>query len=149
MIETILILNKLGTCIYYKNFSDMDFSSIQHLSNSVFSAVSNTKDSNIVYDFSYQHNNKQFISSVFFRYEEGVYIVFICDELENELATIDLINIIYEIAKEIFKGINEDVIVHNLEKVHVLIDEIITGGVVIEVNKKIIIQSYKEIMEDK
>lgn len=150
MIETILILSKIGSLIFYKNYSDKDHSSILTISSRVFNIISNTKDSSIIYDFKYNENSKNEEDlRIYFRFYGSLYAVLITNELENELATLDFINVMMSIFNEVFEGLSEQIFSLNCEKVHLVLDEMITGGIVIETNKTEIIKNYNEIMNEK
>lgn len=143
MIETILILSKIGSLIFSKTYTEEE-SDIQEKSNKIFNLVAQNKDSNIIYDYKYGDltNNKK----VYFKFYYSLYFIFICDELENELATLDFITVMMSVLDEVLKGISDESLNMNLEKVHLLVDEMVTGGIVIETNKNEIIKNYQEIM---
>ena len=78
---------------------------------------------------------------IYFRQYNGIYVSFICDDLENELATLDFINVFVDICTEVLKGFTEQFIVLNIEKVLLLIDEMIIGGIIVEINKNEVFQN--------
>ncbi|KAH6767178.1 Clathrin adaptor complex small chain family protein [Perilla frutescens var. hirtella] len=61
-----------------------------------------------------------------------LYFVFIFDHSENELAMIDLMQVFVETLNKCFKAVCELDIVFNFNKVHMILDEIILGGQVLE-----------------
>lgn len=142
MIEFILIFNSLGKCILNKSYGDI--SQDYNLNSMIFKAfklISDSKEISIIYDFM---ENKR----IYFRQYNGIYVSFICDDLENELATLDFINVFVDICTEVLKGFTEQFIVLNIEKVLLLIDEMIIGGIIVEINKIEVLNNYKEIMKD-
>lgn len=150
MIEGIFILNNKGKCRFSKIYSQDETSeSIEDLIKRLFEIISNTKDSSIVYDFVYWKSKPEETRRLYFRVYGSIYILFICDELENELAILDFINVMMIVLDEVFKGVSESHIINNPEKIHYLVDEMITGGIVIETNKNEIITSYKETLNSK
>ena len=52
------------------------------------------------------------------------------------------------ILDEVFKGISELHLIMNPEKLYLIIDEMISGGIVIETSKTEIISNYMEKMKD-
>ena len=61
---------------------------------------------------------------------------------ENELAILDFINVIMKIFDEVFKNVCELHLIMNPDKLYLIIDEMISGGIVIETNKDEIISNY-------
>ena len=82
------------------------------------------------------------IRRIAFRPFGSIFIVTICDELENELAILDFINVIMKIFDEVFKNVCELHLIMNPDKLYLIIDEMISGGIVIETNKDEIISNY-------
>ena len=62
--------------------------------------------------------------------------------IENELAILDFINVIMKIFDEVFKNVCELHLIMNPDKLYLIIDEMISGGIVIETNKDEIISNY-------
>ncbi len=142
MIELILIYNSLGKCILNKPYGEfIDSNKLNMLIGKAFKLISESKELSIIYNF---YENKR----IYFRQYNGVYVVFICDELENELATLDFINVFVDICTEVLKGFTEQFIVLNIEKILILIDEMIIGGIIVEINRSEVLNNYKEIMKD-
>lgn len=150
MIESIFILNNKGKCRFSKIYSHEEITEpIEDLIKRLFDVISLTKDSSIIYDFPYFKSRPEDPRRIYFRTYGSIYIVFICDDLENELAILDFINVMMIVLDEVFKGISESHIINSPEKIHYLVDEMITGGIVIETNKNEIINSYRELLNSK
>jgi AP-3 complex subunit sigma len=146
MIEAIFFLSKFGTCLFKKIYTGLNLVDSNSISLEVFKLISSNKDSSIIYDYSYQNSDSNKNKRVYFRYYGSYYIAFICDELENELATLDFINVMIALIKEILKGVNDEILSLNTEKVHLIIDEMISGGIVIETNSSIVLKNYNEMI---
>ena len=148
MIECLLILSKIGVLriikIYTEENQDKQINKQQLIKN-VLSAIYNSKGTQIIYDFDYYENMKRKIA---FRTFQGIIIAMIADEAENELAILDYINVMMKVFDEAFNGITEAFIINNPEKIYLIIDEMISGGFVIETNKEEIINNYMDKIKD-
>ena len=139
MIECLMIISKTGILRFIKIFSENESSlNKETLLESTINYIRSSNDTQIIYDFPYNNSNKTLVYRIF----GGIYIVMIVDDLENELAIIDFINVIMKALDEVFGGICELHIILNPEKIYLLIDEAICGGMVIETNKNEIIKNY-------
>ena len=72
----------------------------------------------------------------------------ILDDLENELAILDYLNVVMQVLDEIFKGVSELHLIVNPEKIYLLVDEMISAGTIIETNKLEIISNYNDKLRD-
>ena len=139
MIECLMIISKTGILRFIKIFSENELSlNKEALLESTINYIRSSNDTQIIYDFPYNNSNKKLVYRIF----GGIYIVMIVDDLENELAILDFINVIMKALDEVFGGICELHIILNPEKIYLLIDEAICGGMVIETNKNEIIKNY-------
>lgn len=139
MIECLMIISKTGILRFIKIFSENESSlNKETLLESTINYIRSSNDTQIIYDFPYNNSNKKLVYRIF----GGIYIVMIVDDLENELAILDFINVIMKALDEVFGGICELHIILNPEKIYLLIDEAICGGMVIETNKNEIIKNY-------
>eukprot|EP00053_Salpingoeca_punica_P013597 m.122982 g.122982 ORF g.122982 m.122982 type:complete len:145 (+) comp16238_c0_seq3:64-498(+) len=71
---------------------------------------------------------------VFRRYASLYFIVGI-DNSENELAILEMIHMIVETLDQYFEGVCELDIMFNIEKAHMILDEIIANGEIVESNR--------------
>jgi hypothetical protein len=134
-----MIISKTGILRFIKIFSENESSlNKETLLESTINYIRSSNDTQIIYDFPYNNSNKKLVYRIF----GGIYIVMIVDDLENELAILDFINVIMKALDEVFGGICELHIILNPEKIYLLIDEAICGGMVIETNKNEIIKNY-------
>jgi AP-3 complex subunit sigma len=145
MIEGFLILNKQGILRLIKLYSDEDIKvDIEELSRSAYGLISQAKDTNVIFNMDYYGKPRKLL----YRFFQSIYIAVIIDELENELGMLDFVNLIFSTLDIIFKGVSELDIMNFPEKVYYLLDEMISGGVVIETDKTEILNNYNEKMKD-
>ncbi|URE33014.1 AP-3 complex subunit [Musa troglodytarum] len=74
-----------------------------------------------------------------------LYFVFVFDSCENELAMLDLIQVLVETLDRCFKNVCELDIVFNFNKMHTILDEIIFGGQVLETSSERVLKAVEEI----
>jgi hypothetical protein len=145
MIETLLILNKLGLLRFIKVYSEEEHKlDKEALVITVFSHLQNSRDTSIIFDFNYMGQKRKLIYRLF----GSIYIVMILDDLENELAMLDFINVMMQVFDDVFKGVCELHLIMNPEKVYLVVDEMISGGSVIETSRLEISSNYMDKMRD-
>lgn len=145
MIESLLIINKLGLLRFIKVYSNDEHKlDKEELVKSIFVHLQNSKDTSIVYDFTYMGQKRKLIYRLF----GSIFIAMILDDLENELAMLDFINVMMQVFDDIFKGVCELHLIMNPEKVYLAIDEMICGGSVIETSRVEIFSNYADKMRD-
>ncbi|XP_047329221.1 AP-3 complex subunit sigma-like isoform X2 [Impatiens glandulifera] len=74
-----------------------------------------------------------------------LYLVFVFDNTESELAMLDLMQVFVEILGKCFSKVCELDIVFNFNKVHAILDEIVLGGQVLETNSSVVVKAVEEI----
>ena len=72
--------------------------------------------------------------SIIYRLYATLYIVFIVDSGENELAILDLIQVFVEVMDKAFENVCELDLVFHAEKAYAILEEVIIGGMPIETN---------------
>jgi hypothetical protein len=145
MIEALLILNKLGLVRFIKFYSeDISSTDKEELAKKVYESIISAKDTNIIYDFDYYGKRRKLV----YRSYGSIYIATILDDLENELAILDFINVIMGVFDDIFKGVCELHLIMNPEKLYLIVDEMISAGIVIETSKSEIVSNYNDKMKD-
>jgi hypothetical protein len=145
MIEAVLIISRLGLLRFLKIYTeDENKLNKEEMVKSVYQSIRDSKETGIVFDFEYMGEKRKII----FRLYGTIYIVFIIDELENELAILDFINVYMTILDSVFKDVTELHIILNPDKMYLLIDEMISAGVVIETNKNEILANYTDKLKD-
>ncbi|XP_044128463.1 AP-4 complex subunit sigma-1 [Bufo gargarizans] len=70
-----------------------------------------------------------------FRQYAALFIVVGIDESENEMAVFELIHNFVEVLDKYFSRVSELDIMFNLDKVHIILDEMVLNGCVVETNK--------------
>jgi AP-3 complex subunit sigma len=146
MIESILILNKQGVLRIVKIFTEDDGKiDIDDLAKRTYSNLIQSRDTNIISDFQYCEGKTR---KLLYRQFGSIYIILIIDESENELGILDYVNLMMNVLENIFKGVTEMDIINYPEKVYYVLDEMISGGFVIETDKNEILSNYNEKMKD-
>jgi hypothetical protein len=145
MIEALLIMNKLGLLRFIKVYTD-DENKLdkEDLIKRVNSCLQNSRETSIIFDFEYMGENRKIVYRLF----GSIYIIMILDDLENELAMLDFINVVMQVLDDVFKGVCELHLIMNPEKVYLIVDEMISGGSVIETSKTEISLNYLDKMKD-
>ncbi|RVW51846.1 AP-3 complex subunit sigma [Vitis vinifera] len=80
-----------------------------------------------------------------YKHYATLYFVFVFDSSENELAMLDLIQVLVETLDKCFKNVCELDIVFNYSKLHTILDEIIFGGQVLETSSAEVMKAVEEI----
>ncbi|XP_035212888.1 AP-3 complex subunit sigma-2-like isoform X2 [Stegodyphus dumicola] len=81
---------------------------------------------------------------IIYRHYATLYIVFCVDPSESELAILDLIQVFVETLDKCFRNVCELDLVFHVEKVHYVLNEIITGGLVAEDKMPNILQAIED-----
>ncbi len=145
MIEGIFILNNKGNLRFIKIYSEEENNFDRGvLIKRIYNSVKDANDINIVLDFEYLGNNKKLV----FKKYGMIYICIILDDSENELAILDFISVIINCFDEIFNGVCELHLIMNPEKLYFLLDEMISGGIIMETSKDEIVQKFNEKLKD-
>lgn len=145
MIEGVFIINRNGNLRFVKIYSE-DETNIdrEELIKRIYENILDSIDVNVVLDFEFSGENKKLV----FKTYGSVFIALILDLSENELAMLDFISVMMQCFDEIFKGVCELHFIMNPEKIYYIVDEMISGGLVIETSKTEIINNYNEKLKD-
>ena len=73
-------------------------------------------------------------NKIVFRRYNSMVIVTVIDQTENELAVLEFIHLFVETLEKYFENLSEMDIMFNLDKVHMILDEMISNGVIVESN---------------
>ncbi|XP_052163093.1 AP-3 complex subunit sigma-like [Oryza glaberrima] len=84
-------------------------------------------------------------AKLIYKHLATLYLGFVFDGSENELAVLDLVQVFVETLDRCFKNVCELDIVFNFNKLHTILDEMILGGQVIETSSEQIMRSVEEI----
>ena len=71
-------------------------------------------------------------SRIVYRHYATLYFAFVVDQSESELGTLDLIQVFVEALDRCFENVCELDLIFHLDKIHFVLDEIIHGGLVNE-----------------
>ena len=142
MIECLMILSRSGILRFLRIYSE-DESKIspKKLVADTISYIASSNNTQIIYDFPYTAKEKR---KIVYRSFGNVFLISIIDDLENELAMLDFINVLMHAMNEVFMGICESHVIMNPDKLYLLFDEAICGGTVIETETNKIIKAYKD-----
>ncbi|KAK6479087.1 AP-4 complex subunit sigma-1 [Huso huso] len=124
MIKFFLMVNKQGQTRLSKYFEHVEIHKRTSLEADVIkSCLSRTKDECSFVEY------KDF--KLVYRQYAALFIVIGVDEAENELAVYELVHNFVEVLDKYFSR----VIMFNLDKVHIILDEMILNGRIVETNK--------------
>lgn len=80
---------------------------------------------------------------IVFRKYASLFFIIGIDETENELGIYEFIHNMVEVLDKYFEGVCELDIMFNLEKVHIIVDEMICDGFIVETSKVRILAPLK------
>lgn len=145
MIEGVFIINSTGNLRFIKIYSEEEKPTERdNLIKRIFQSMTNSRDISVVLDFDYLSNKRKLVYKSF----GSIYIALLLDDSENELAILDFISVMMQCFDDIFKGVCELHFIMNPEKMYYIVDEMISGGIVIETSKSEIISNYNEKLKD-
>ncbi|CAI2173692.1 13390_t:CDS:10 [Funneliformis geosporum] len=81
---------------------------------------------------------------IIYRHYATLYFVFVVDECESELGILDLIQVFVECLDRCFENVCELDLIFHFEDVHNILDEVISGGMVLETNISQIVSAFNE-----
>ncbi|KAI8979291.1 AP complex, mu/sigma subunit [Mycotypha africana] len=87
-------------------------------------------------------------SKIVYRAYASLYFIISCDSEDNEFAYLELIQTFTECLNQFFDNVTELDLVFNLEKVHMLLDEIIVKGLIMETNQERILASMNALFSN-
>lgn len=84
---------------------------------------------------------------VIYRHYATLYFIFIVDESESELGILDLIQVFVEALDRVFENVCELDLIFHFDEVHMILNEIIQGGLVLETNLTEIVASARTVAQ--
>eukprot|EP01029_Cantina_marsupialis_P027974 TRINITY_DN774251_c0_g1_i1.p1 TRINITY_DN774251_c0_g1~~TRINITY_DN774251_c0_g1_i1.p1 ORF type:complete len:175 (-),score=24.35 TRINITY_DN774251_c0_g1_i1:336-815(-) len=149
MIKSVLIFNNLGKARLLRFYDHYTETQQQEILNSVYSVISKRSDSvcQFVEGISIPHFDDK--TKLIYRHYATLYFVFVVDEQESELGILDLVHVFVESLDKYFGDVCEVHLIFNSEKVHLILDEIVMGGMVVETNLKAILTAIKDTTDSK
>nr|XP_033806857.1 AP-4 complex subunit sigma-1 isoform X1 [Geotrypetes seraphini]XP_033806858.1 AP-4 complex subunit sigma-1 isoform X1 [Geotrypetes seraphini]XP_033806860.1 AP-4 complex subunit sigma-1 isoform X1 [Geotrypetes seraphini] len=128
MIKFILIVNKQGQTRLSKYYEHMELHKRTLLEMEVIkSCLSRLKEQCSFLEY------KDF--KLVYRQYAALFIVAGIDDAENEMAVYELIHNFVEVLDKYFSRVSELDIMFNLDKVHIILDEMVLNGSPVETNK--------------
>ncbi|XP_052196524.1 AP-3 complex subunit sigma-like isoform X2 [Diospyros lotus] len=143
MIRAVMVMNTLGKLRLARFYDFQPAQNQQQIVRSVYSVLCRRPE-----------NVSSFIQveSIFgpdtrlvYKHYATLYVVFVFDSSENELAMLDLIQVFVETLDKSFKNVCELDIVFSYNKAHAILDEIVFGGQVLETNSTEVLNAVGEI----
>ncbi|KAG5062262.1 hypothetical protein JHK85_003445 [Glycine max] len=143
MIKAVLVLNTQGKPRLAKFYEFQSVEKQHEAIRNVFSVLCSRPEhvSNFVDAESFFGPDSRLV----YKHFATLYFVFIFDSSENELAMLDLIQVLVETLDKCFRNVCELDIVFNYSKMHTILDEIILGGQVLETSSNEVMKAIEEI----
>jgi len=79
-----------------------------------------------------------------YRHYATLYFIFAVDAQESDLGILDLIQVFVEALDKCFENVCELDLIFHADRIHYVLDEIVMGGMVLETNISVVLQSIKE-----
>ncbi|XP_068109977.1 AP-4 complex subunit sigma-1 isoform X1 [Hyperolius riggenbachi] len=128
MIKFFLIVNKQGQTRLSRYYERIEVQKRTLLESEVIKlCLSRSKDQCSFIEY------KDF--KLVYRQYAALFIVVGIDESENEMAVFELIHNFVEVLDKYFSRVSELDIMFNLDKVHIILDEMVLNGCTVETNK--------------
>lgn len=83
-------------------------------------------------------------TKIIYRNYASLYIIFAVDQQESDLGILDLIQVFVESLDNVFETVCELDLIFHSDKVHYIIDEIISAGMVLETNLSLIMKAIND-----
>lgn len=141
MIQAFLVFNTSGKPRLSKFFTHFSVPKQQQIVKDVYGMVSkrSEQDSNFV-DGSHIFDSDV---KIIYRHYATLYFAVCCDASESELGILDMIQVFVEVLDRCFEEVCElDLIFHAI-KVHHILNEMILGGMVMEINHDAIVRAVQ------
>ncbi|CAH1450325.1 unnamed protein product [Lactuca virosa] len=143
MIRAVIIMNDEGKPRLVKFYDHQPMEKQQEIIRSIYGVLCSRAEnvSNFVQADSTFGKDTRLVYKTF----ATLYFIVIFDDSENELAILDLMQVFVETLDKCFSNVCELDIVFNFNKVHTILDEIILGGQVVEMNSSEIVKAVNDI----
>ncbi|KAK8716747.1 hypothetical protein V6N13_044048 [Hibiscus sabdariffa] len=143
MIKAVMVINTQGKPRLAKFFEYLPLEKQQELIRNVFGVLCSRPEN--VSNFVEAESIFGPDSRLVYKHFATLYVIFVFDSSENELAMLDLIQVLVETLDRCFKNVCELDIVFNYSKIHTILDDIICGGQVLETRSTEIMRAVEEI----
>eukprot|EP00555_Chaetoceros_dichaeta_P003739 CAMPEP_0198249334 /NCGR_PEP_ID=MMETSP1447-20131203/891_1 /TAXON_ID=420782 /ORGANISM="Chaetoceros dichaeta, Strain CCMP1751" /LENGTH=177 /DNA_ID=CAMNT_0043933943 /DNA_START=35 /DNA_END=565 /DNA_ORIENTATION=+ len=144
MIKGIIIVNNQGKPRLVKFYQSVtDEETQQSVIRRVFQQVASRPDSFCNY---LEGSIPEWGSNIklIYRHYATLYFVFAVDAQESDLGILDLIQVFVEALDKCFENVCELDLIFHSDRVHYVLDEIVMGGMVLETNIALILQSIQD-----
>ncbi|KAI5684192.1 hypothetical protein M9H77_05420 [Catharanthus roseus] len=143
MIRAVMVMNTLGKLRLSKFYDFQPMEKQQELIRHVYAVLSSRPEnvSNFVDAESIFGPDTRLV----YKNLATLYFVFVFDSSENELAMLDLIQVFVETLDKCFRDVCELDIVFNYSKTQTILDEIISGGQLLETSSTEVMKTVEEI----
>ncbi|OMJ91730.1 hypothetical protein SteCoe_5628 [Stentor coeruleus] len=144
MIKAVIIVNISGKARIVKFYEDMSNDRKNDIISKIYKECVSRGDHscNFIEDSKIWNDFK-----IIFRQYATLYIIFVVDEGENELAILDMIQVLVEVMDKSFQNVCELDLIFYPEKIYSLLEEIIIGGMVIDTNITEIWRNVKDVFD--
>eukprot|EP00796_Vickermania_ingenoplastis_P007262 gene7262-5108_t len=139
MIHFMLLQNRMGVTRLAKFYAPADDAEREAISKEVHGIVC-ARDSNQANFVVFRGN----VKLVYRRYA-GLLFVLGVDEADNDFSCLELIHLIVEVFDLFFTDVCELDLVFNFHKVHMIVDEVISGGEIQEICRQKVIEKLKKL----
>eukprot|EP01068_Selenidium_serpulae_P007679 Selendium_serpulae@DN4776_c0_g1_i1.p2 len=143
MIRAILLVNHAGKVRLMRFYDNTPQQRQQYILKSCFNIVSKRSDDSCC---SFASDEALFGKGckMVYRHFATLYFIFIVDESESELAMLDLIQVFVQALDTCFENVCELDLIFNFDKVNYILDEIVMGGLVLEIQVDSIVQAVNK-----
>uniref|UniRef100_A0A9I9DCY3 AP complex subunit sigma n=1 Tax=Cucumis melo TaxID=3656 RepID=A0A9I9DCY3_CUCME len=143
MIRSVIVMNTEGKPRFAKFYDFQPIEKQQELIRSVYGVLCSRAEniSNFVEAESIFGSDSRLV----YKHFATLYFVLVFNSSENELAMLDLIQVFVETLDKCFKNVCELDLVFNYSKMHSILDEIISGGQVLETSSSEVMKAVEEI----
>ncbi|PUU76615.1 clathrin adaptor complex small chain-domain-containing protein [Tuber borchii] len=156
MINAVLVFNNNGQPRLTKFYSQIDVSLQQRLLSQIFSLVSNRPESACNFlplppllagassSTSWNTSTVDEPTTLLYRHYATLYFIIISDSLESPLGLLDLIQVFVQALDQLFENVCELDLIFNFETLHATLEEMITGGCVVETDLARIVKAVRD-----
>ncbi|KAJ2720374.1 Sigma-adaptin 3A [Coemansia sp. Benny D115] len=143
MIKSVLIFNHLGKPRLIKFYEPLDATTQQSLVYEIHNLVIKRPD-NLCNFLEGCRSIGGSGSRIIYRHYANLFVVFVVDSSESELGILDLIQVFVEALDRVFANVCELDLIFHFDEVHYILSEIISAGIVTEINLKEISKAVED-----
>lgn len=143
MIQAVYIFNNQGKPRLIADYRNLDVQKSQQFLKETYNLIKVRKDNQC----NFIEGSKLLGGSntkIIYRHYATLYFVFVVDSSESELGILDLIQVLVESLDKCFENVCELDIVFKCDQVHYILDEIISGGMVLETKYGEVVYAFNE-----